>query len=311
VIFSMALSMYRCPMVRLIIFLIFGYTAVLPVMAEDAEVVTLWPESVPVWGGPEGAEHDATKSDDGLVAGQRVMRKTNVSVPQLHVYLADDDPDTPFVIICPGGGYHILAWDLEGTEIATWLQSIGVNAGVLKYRVPSAGEPIRHLAPVQDAQRAISLVREKYASGNTKIGLLGFSAGAYTVIRTAAATQPLYGEATSAAPKADFCALIYPAYLINQASGEFTKDFEVSKEFPPTFFAHAADDVYVSAGSVQLHQRILDAGTPSELHVFATGGHGFGGRVAGSPTDAWRSLCETWMRSQSIIAIAKQDDENP
>jgi acetyl esterase/lipase len=226
-------------------------------------------------------------------------------VPQLHVYLANEDPNTPFIIICPGGGYHILAWDLEGTEIATWLQSIGVNAGVLKYRVPSAGEPIKHQAPVQDAQRAISLVREKYATGESKIGLLGFSAGGYTVIRTAAATTSLYGETASPAPKADFCVLIYPAYLVNKENGEFTKDFEVTKKFPPSFFAHAADDVHVSAGSVQLHQRLIDAGTPSELHVFATGGHGFGGRVAGSPTDAWRSLCETWMRSQSILTNQK------
>jgi acetyl esterase/lipase len=292
-------------MIRLTVILVFVLTTVLPIIAQEPEVLTLWPENVPAWGGTTGEEHDATRADDGLVAGQRVMRIADVSVPELHVYLANDDPNTPFVIICPGGGYHILAWDLEGTEIATWLQSIGVNAGVLKYRVPSAGEPVKHQAPVQDAQRAISLVRQKYATADTKIGLLGFSAGGYTAIRTAAETQSLYGEAASPAPKPNFCVLIYPAYLIDQASGEFTKDFEVSKSFPPTFFAHAADDVYVSAGSVQLHQRILDAGTSSELHVFASGGHGFGGRVAGGPTDAWRSLCETWMRSQSILTNPK------
>lgn len=270
----------------------------------DPEVVSLWGERVPTWGGVEGEERDVSGPQSNMVASRPVIRLTDVSRPELHVYRASEDPRTPFVVICPGGGFSILAWDLEGTEIAVWLRSIGVNAGVLKYRVPTSREAIKHLAPVQDAHRAMQLVRERYAPQGAPVGLLGFSAGGYTVIRTAAANHLLAdsGDAKpTAAPRADFCVLVYPAYLINKKTSQFTQDFTVSPDFPPTFFAHAANDPHRSAGSAALHQQLLDLGVSSELHVFSTGGHGFGGRISGSPTDAWRSLCESWMRSQGIL----------
>ena len=164
--------------------------------AENAEVLMVWPESATDKQLKNiGKEHDATKDSDELIAGKRVQRITNVGKAELHFWPAPSDKNTgTSVVICPGGGFYILAWDLEGTEVAKWLNSIGVNAFILKYRVPTAKQANPVAAPVEDLQRSIALVRhnaEKWNLNPKRVGALGFSAGGQTVATVATANRRL------------------------------------------------------------------------------------------------------------------------
>ena len=263
--------------------------------AGDPEIVNLYAGgSVPGFV-PEGPERDTTPADGRTVAGNQVIRLGGVSKPQLHIF-EPEQPAASTVIVLPGGGFHILAWDLEGTEIAHWLQSQGVRGAVLKYRTPTADQPVKYLSPVLDAHRAVEQIRQRYPK--SAIGLLGFSAGGHTVAQTVFHHGQPEELPVGNASNVDFVTLVYPAYLVNDAqSTGLVESLRVTGDSPPTFLAHAADDRLTSNGSTLLHAELIRQGVSSELHVFASGGHGFGGRVSGDPTDAWRSLCEKWMRT--------------
>ena len=171
------------------------------------------------WDAPEEAERDITPVDGPTIAGKRVIRLSNVSSPELHIYPAGGTkPSETAIIVCPGGGYKILAWDLEGTEIATWLQGLGVTAAVCKYRVPSPKENKDQWKPaVQDIQRSIGLLRSGAAGMTPKyIGTVGFSAGGNASARAALAAERFYDRVDSSDDEKlnpDFAALIYPAGL--------------------------------------------------------------------------------------------------
>ena len=156
--------------------------------AADQTVLQVWPGSAPGELTTLPPEADLTKDTDKLIAGRRIIKLGNVATPQLAVYRPAKEKDTgTSVIICPGGGFNILAYDLEGIEVATWLNSIGVTGIVLKYRVPARDKTQPGLAPVQDAQRAVSLVRARAAERGldpARIGILGFSAGGTTAAYT-------------------------------------------------------------------------------------------------------------------------------
>lgn len=270
-------------------------------------VVPVWPQSPPAWKAPDQQEHDTSGDDGRTVAGKRVTRLGFVSQPELHVYRAAGSDGDTAVLICPGGGYNILAWDLEGTEIAEWLQSIGVTAIVVKYRVPTGGSENKWLAPVQDIQRSLSLVRSGGIEGVSpkRIGVLGFSAGGNAAARTAAAKERYYesidGHDQSVC-EADFAILIYPAWLVESDNEtQLIPELKISEKSPPMFFAHAFDDRVTCMSSVALFSELKRNGVAAALHVFSSGGHGFGGRMAGQPTDAWRGLCETWMKQQGWL----------
>lgn len=271
-------------------------------------VVPVWKDAMPAWEGPTQAERDTTGDDGRLVAGKRVIRLGNVSQPELHVYRPSSNDSGTAVVIAPGGGYSILAWDLEGTEIARWFQSIGVTGIVVKYRVPTRSNDQKWLAPVQDIQRAISLARSGAIDGvkPTRVGVLGFSAGGNASARTALAGERHY-EATDASDETnctpDFAVLVYPAWLVREDNAnELIDELVVTKKSPPMFLAHAGDDRISAMSSVTLYSKLHESGVPASLHVFASGGHGFGGRMAGTPPDAWKDLCETWMASQDWLA---------
>lgn len=270
--------------------------------ADDAtltanQVVSIWPDSPPQWDAPTEPEHDTSGPDGGLVADKPVIRLGFVSNPELHVFRPQQQSasDTA-VVICPGGGYSILAWDLEGTEIAQWLQGIGVTAVVLKYRVPTRTSETKWLAPVQDIQRSVSLVRNGAIDGVApkRVGVLGFSAGGNAAARAATADKRHYEaidkiDHTSAMP--DFAVLVYPAWLVTDEDPlKLIDDLHVNEKSPPMFFAHAADDRINCMSSVTLFNELKQNGVPCSLHIFASGGHGFGGRTAGKQTDAWRDL---------------------
>ena len=282
------------------------------VAADDAsstadQVVAVWPDSPPKWDPPTEPEHDTSGPDGGLIADKSVIRLGFVSKPELHVFRPQSNASDTAVVICPGGGYSILAWDLEGTEIAQWLQGIGVTAVVLKYRVPTRTSETKWLAPVQDIQRSVSLVRSGAIEGVSpkRVGVLGFSAGGNASARVATADKRYYAaidNVDDASAMPDFAVLVYPAWLVTDEEPlQLIDDLHVNEQSPPMFFAHAADDRINCMSSVTMFNELKQNGVPSSLHIFSSGGHGFGGRVAGKPTDAWRDLCATWMANQGWL----------
>jgi acetyl esterase/lipase len=273
--------------------------------ADDPKPMPIWPANkAPGDSSQLGDERDTTKPGDNLVAGKSVQRIGNVSVPTIAVYPPSKGTgETPAIVICPGGGHHILAYDLEGTEVAQWLNSIGVTAVVLKYRVPARDPHRRWLAAVQDAQRAMSLVRSNskdWKIDPKRIGILGFSAGGETAALTAILDQRQYErqdavDDTSSRP--DFMVLVYPGGLANK-DGTALRDYvRVTKSAPPAFLVHAGDDRLTSEHSVLFYLALKRAGVPAEIHVYAAGGHGFGLRRTETPVTNWPDACEKWLRA--------------
>ncbi len=271
-------------------------------------IVNIWPNNPPAWTPPTQAEGNTSNAKSRNVAGRPVIRIGNVAQPQLHVFHAKAElkSDTT-IVVCPGGGYSILAWDLEGTEIAQRLQDIGVTAVVLKYRVPTGGEDERWKAPVQDIQRSISMIRAGAVQGvpNTRVGVLGFSAGGNASARAATASQRMY-EAMDVNDQQDFvpdfAVLVYPAWIVEKDNpSKLIDDIKVTDHTPPMFFAHARNDGITCLGSVTLFSELQKRGINSALHIFGSGGHGFGSRRNDQETDAWPELLTLWMRDLEWI----------
>ena len=274
----------------------------------DADaVIPIWPDAPPDWTPLDQAERDTSGPDGRKVAGRSVVRLGYVSTPELHVYEATSNATDTAVLISPGGGYSILAWDLEGTEIAKWFQGIGVTAVVVKYRVPTRQREQKWLPPVQDIQRALALARTGGIPGlkAKRIGLLGFSAGGNASARAALATKRYYATIDrhdEAKVQPDFAILVYPAWLIRDDNpNELIDELVVTKDSPPMFLAHAQDDRVDCMSCVTLFSKLKQAKVPASLHVFSSGGHGYGGRKSEAPTDAWPKLCETWLASQGWL----------
>ena len=215
------------------------------------EPIALWPQAAPGDKGDIGEEKDMTGPKDGLVAGKRVIRLGNVSKPTITVYPAPRDKNTgAAVLICPGGGYSILAMDLEGTEVCEWLNSIGVTGVLLKYRVPSRKDRERYAAPLQDAQRALGLVRQRASEWGIdprRIGILGFSAGGHLAAALSnnyeKRTYESIDSADQVSCRPDFTLLIYPAYLTVEKEGDkLAPELPVTAQTPPTFLLQTEDD---------------------------------------------------------------------
>ena len=259
------------------------------VTAGDPVVVPLYPDGVPPWNAPAGPERDATTPEMNQPGGEIVVRLTDVTDPQLHVTHPEAGPAKTLVIVCPGGGFRILAWNHEGTEIAEHLNRHGISAAVLKYRVPTADRPVPSAVPVADVRRAIQLASEK-ALGHRydHIGTLGFSAGGHAVARAVYGATP--------AEEVDFAVLVYPAYMLDPSGdNRLHPSLSLTPDSPPAFLVHAANDQYSSRGSTMLHGELTANKVAAEVHVFATGGHGFGGRIQNKPSDVWKDLMIRWM----------------
>lgn len=273
-----------------------------------------------VWPGPPPAETktfppeaDQTKDTDKLIAGRRIIKLGNVSVPQLAVYRPDPAKDTgTSVVICPGGGFNILAYDLEGTEVAAWLNGIGVTGIVLKYRVPARDPKQRWLHAVQDAQRAVSLVRSRAAEWKLdpqRIGILGFSAGGATAGITSLHLDRRHYTPIDAvdriSARPDFGLLIYPAYFVERGQTVLNPDVSVPRNVPPLFFVHAFDDGVPVQNSLLLPAKIKEVGGSAEVHVYDTGGHGYGLRhVPDLPVTTWPKRAEEWMARRGLLKKA-------
>src|SRR5579884_695573 len=281
---------------------------------DKPEVLKVWP------GNPPGeikpiAEEKATKSK-GVVTGI-----TNVSKPTLSVFRPDKDKDTgACVIVCPGGGYNMLAWDHEGEEVAAWLNSIGVTGIVLKYRVPRRPDQPKDKPPIgalQDAQRALSLVRSKAKEWKIdphRIGILGFSAGGHLAAWASTRFDQRAYKATDTWPlddidkvdcRPDFAVLIYPGYLAERDKEVLNPDIRVRKDCPPMFLVHANNDPVTPENSVRMYLALKRAGVPAEMHIYASGGHGFGMRPSDKPCSTWPKRCAEWLQSQGLLKSDK------
>ena len=274
-------------------------------------VVMLWPQGAPGEKGDIGPEADTTKPDGDLVAGRRVIRLGNVSAPTLSVYQPHKVKRTgAAVVVFPGGGYNILAMDLEGTEVCDWLTSIGVTGVLVKYRVPARKGMPRYAAPLQDAQRAVGLVRAHAAEWGIdpkRIGVLGFSAGAHLSAALSnnyeTRTYPAVDEVDRADCRPDFAVLVYPGGLApRDAPDKLGAEVTPSSKTPPTFLVQSEDDPVRVENSLLYYQALKTAQVPAEMHLYAKGGHGYGLRATEQPVTHWPALVEAWMRGLGVLA---------
>ena len=288
---------------------------IVPAQGAAPQVLDLWPGKPPGDVGIPGEEKFLDLKVGGKpyeVGGKPTQWKTNVSRPTLTVFPAPKEKDTGIsMLICPGGGYHNLGWDVEGEEIAAWLNSIGMTGILLKYRCPRRpgdvkGEP--PLGPLKDAQRAVSLVRSRAKEWNLdskKIGIVGFSAGGHLSGATAAnharrSYEPI-DEIDQVSCRPDFAVMLYSGYF-KVKDGLSPTIPEDAAGTPPLLIFHATDDkVSDVEHSITMYLAMKKAGVSAELHVYATGGHGFGVRKIGHPCDTWTDRCVEWMRNQGIL----------
>lgn len=279
--------------------------------------IPLWPGEIPNF--QKTDEVEVSDSSD-------IVRISKVQSPDIAVYLPSRKNATgQAVVICPGGGYRILAYDWEGTDIAKWLNAHGIAAVILKYRLPiSASNIIPHKSPLMDAQRAMRLVRHHAGDWNIhpdKIGIMGFSAGGHL----AATLGTHFDEAHTATGDAidsldcrpDFMILMYPVItfskpFMHRGSKEaligknpdpslvdyYSNELQVKDNTPPAFMVHAGDDEAVPVeNSLVFYQALKDKNIPAELHIYPTGGHGFSLALDKGYLQTWPDRCLDWLKS--------------
>jgi len=258
-----------------------------------SSTIHLWPGTVP---GETAPKHAAVQTPD---TGRNVTRLTDVTDPILSVYTPKTGVTNLHtgIVVCPGGGYNILAINLEGEEVAQWLCSLGYTAFVLQYRVPK-----KEAGALQDVQRAIRLVRHQAAQWHLQAehtGVMGFSAGGSLSARASTLydqnTYPPVDDADKLSCKPAFAALIYPAYLDQGPNRSITPELKVNGETPPMFLFGTADDPYGNSALV-MAGALRDAKVPVELHFYALGGHGYGLRQGNVAAEAWPALLEKWLK---------------
>jgi acetyl esterase/lipase len=282
--------------------------------AEGPLEVALWPDQAPGEKGGLGEERDMTKPGEGLVAGKPVIRLGNVSKPTISIHRPPAGKDTgAAVLVCPGGAYSILALDLEGTEVCDWLNSIGVTGVLLKYRVPKRSGLEKHTAALQDAQRALGLVRHRASEWSidpARIGVLGFSAGGHLSAALCSSVgqraYPAVDDADKVSCRPDFTVLIYPAYLaLKDEDNKIAPEVAITTNTPPTFIAMTEDDPVRVENALFYALALKQAKVPVELHVYPVGGHGYGLRQAKNVVTTWPDRAAEWMQSRSLLKGTK------
>jgi acetyl esterase/lipase len=277
------------------------------------KTMNVWPKEPPGATPSAGPEADTTTAKDHMIAGRAVVRLGNVSTPTLTLYEPKGKKTGAAVVVFPGGAYRILAIDLEGTEVCHWLNSIGVTCVLLKYRVPDTGPYSKSAAALQDAQRAVGIVRARAAEWHIdakRIGVLGFSAGAH--LAAALSThfeQRLYDavdDSDNASCRPDFAAIVYPGYLaIVEQNFAPNAEIQVTEKTPPTFVVQTEDDPVHVENALVYYQALKNAKVPAELHVYAEGGHGYGLRRTELPVTSWPNSVEIWLRTIHMLPAAK------
>jgi acetyl esterase/lipase len=285
-----------------------------PLLAQQ-QTLPLWPNGTPEPAHTAEPEHDATKPTDALVAGKPLQHLTDVTKPNLALYPAPN-PNGAAILVFPGGGYSILAYDLEGTEVCSWLNSIGVSCILVKYRVPEQGHFPANTEDLEDAQQAMRLTRAHAADWHldpNRIGVLGFSAGAH--LAATLATHPdfvLTGAPNpqieaSTDPRPNFALIIYPGYLaVPPALNTLDPALTPTASNPPTFLLQAEDDPVHVENVVVYFRALKDAHVPAELYIFAEGGHGYGLRPTDLPITHWPNLAATWLHTIHMLTPNSQ-----
>ncbi|HLY79709.1 MAG TPA: alpha/beta hydrolase [Caulobacteraceae bacterium] len=290
--------------------------------------MAIWPGKAPdqpAVSKPESVHNEATDASAGSVRNWTAV--TDVSQPTITVYAPQGRNTGVAAVVFPGGGYQVLAIDLEGTEICDWLTSRGVTCVLLKYRVPDSGptwkEHQRYYPKVQtalqDAQRALGLVRQHAAQWQVdphKVGVIGFSAGGHLVAAVsthfAQRTYAPVDAADALSCRPDFAIAIYPGHLWahededpatrNDTDLGLRPDIQVRPDTPPTFLLQAEnDDEDGVQQSLAYYVALQKAGVPTEMHLYAQGGHAFGLRTPALPIGHWPALVEQWLHTIGML----------
>lgn len=259
--------------------------------SQSNEIIHLWPGKVP---GEDSLKHSARLYHD---TSRGVVRITDITDPIITVYLPKSKQNTNAgIIVCPGGGYKYLAINIEGEEVAKWLNEIGITAFVLQYRVP-----LKQQGALQDIQRAMRLIRSnasKWKLDKAKIGVIGFSAGGNLAARAGTSyTKVTYSpidKIDSLPCRPDFAMLIYPGSLTTGKEHTLIPELAVDKNTPPMFLFGTNDDKI--GLPLSFAYALHDAKVPLELHVYPKGGHGYGLRKGNPAAEAWPVLAEKWMK---------------
>lgn len=262
--------------------------------AQDSTIMYLWPGAVP---GETGAKHppEITGNHQG-----NVTRLTDITNPSLTVFFPKANRQNgAAVLVCPGGGYSILAINLEGYEIAHWLNHLGFTAFVLEYRVPD-----NRAGALQDAQRAMRVIRSRakdWKINPDKIGVMGFSAGGSLSARISTEYDENHYKPVDAVDsfscKPDFAVLIYPAYLDEGPNHSLTPELKLNSQTPPMFIFQTADDPYGNS-SLVMAGALRNAKIPFELHIYPKGHHGYGLRAGNPAAEEWPPLAAKWLEEQ-------------
>ncbi len=277
--------------------------------------MNLWPNGAPGAQPNPPAEVDLNNPEkDKPIAGRPIIRLGNVSTPTLTVYSPKDQNSGAAMVVFPGGGYHILAIDLEGTEVCDWLNTIHVTCVLVKYRVPDSGPYPKSPAALQDAQRAVGIVRSHAAEWHidpARVGILGFSAGGNLSAMLSTHFDKRIYDAIDAADqqscRPDFAVIIYPGGIA-PADQNFavSPEIKVSEKTPSSFILQAEDDPVHVENSTAYFLALKNAKVPAEMHLFAEGGHGYGLRRTELPVTGWPKLVETWLRTIKVLPNSAQ-----
>lgn len=277
------------------------------VAAAQQRTVPLWPNGNPEPSAVVGSEIDPTTDANRIVSGKLTVRVTNVSKPTLTVISPPAGKNTgAAALVFPGGGYRWLAYNIEGTEVCDWLNSIGMTCLLVKYRVPETGHYPENTEDLEDAQQAMRLTREHAAEWGIdpqKIGAIGFSAGAHlaAVLGSHADFRGKAVPASAVSAQPDFAILMYPGYL-NGPDGRVNQAVVPDAQTPPTFLVMAENDYTAHVeNALVYYQALKDAKVPAEMHLFTQGGHGFGLRPTELPITRWPMLAEAWLHTIHVL----------
>lgn len=278
--------------------------------AAGNDELKLWPREVP---GETDFKPPSPNSKSKAPKNDGTLRLSLVTEPTLTLFRAPaSQANGAAVLICPGGGYNILAFDKEGTEVAQWLNSLGVTAAVLKYRVPRRNKDTPHAAPLQDAQRGLRLLRHHAVDWEidpNRVGILGFSAGGHLTVMAGThwdeTTYPKQDAADELSCRPDFMIPIYPAYLGDERKpGPVSPLARVTRETPPAFIAVTNDDLLRGMNAALFYIDLKKANVPAELHIYTKGGHGYGLRPSENPVHTWPQRCEEWLKTMGLLKAA-------
>jgi acetyl esterase/lipase len=274
--------------------------------------IPLWQQGAPGAQPNPAPEVDTTTAKDNLIAGRPLIRLGNVSTPTLTLYSPKSKNTGVAVVVFPGGAYRILAIDLEGTEVCDWLNSAGLTCVLVKYRVPDSGPYPKSSVALQDAQRAVGIVRShaiEWHIDPNRIGVLGFSAGAHLAVALSTDFDQRLYEAIDAADqlscRPNFAVIVYPGYLaLAEQNFAPNPDIHVTDKTPPSFIVQAEDDTAHVENATVYFLALKNAKVPAELHIYAQGGHGYGLRRTALPVTTWPQSVMTWLHTIQMLPSA-------